>query len=379
MALLKYFKKFERKFAWSFFGVVLALIFGGITVYREFIEDKRPALQYDILTNTSVLDVKEQLSNLSVLFDGIDIRKQGLSLRVITVRVLNHSSRDILKGHYDDKAPLGLHISTGKVIRTELVDASNEYLRKNFTIEERDDQTLHFPSVILEAGESFALKLLVLHPEGQIPTLNAVGKVAGIQVIPVREAFRDDGKEPFFAAAFQGTFLVQIIRLLAYTIGTILLLAAIIVPIAMTSSKLDERKKKKTVQEFKGITNLDLNESDEFIFTQYVQWGGHMVRSMNSLVSDADVLATTYANYQEHKMQDPAVETWFGYHRIEDYLAAGLVRKTDEGLTADKHLTSTIEHFLRFLRNKGLISSEDERTEEAEPEISPAEGKARGA
>ena len=53
------------------------------------------------------------------------------------------------------------------------------------------------------------------------------------------------------------------------------------------------------MQEFKGITNVDLNESDEFIFTQYVQWGGDVVRSMNSVLSDADLLATADAKYQQ--------------------------------------------------------------------------------
>ena len=131
MVLFDNIKNLDQKFAWSFLGVVITLLFGGVTVYREFIEDKRPTLQYDILTSTSVLDVKEQLSKLSVLFAGVYIRKRGLSLRVLTVRVINSSSKDILKAHYDDSAPLGFHVSTGRIIRTELMSASSDYLRNN--------------------------------------------------------------------------------------------------------------------------------------------------------------------------------------------------------------------------------------------------------
>jgi hypothetical protein len=53
--------------------VVLALLFGGITIQREFFSDSGPRLRYDILTSTPVLDVREDVSKLSVLFDGVDI------------------------------------------------------------------------------------------------------------------------------------------------------------------------------------------------------------------------------------------------------------------------------------------------------------------
>ena len=55
----------DRKFAWSFFGVVLALLFGGITIQREFFADSSPRLRYDILTSTAVLDLREDVSKLN--------------------------------------------------------------------------------------------------------------------------------------------------------------------------------------------------------------------------------------------------------------------------------------------------------------------------
>ena len=209
----QYIKDLDRKFAWSFLGVLLALLFGSITIYNEFIQDKRPSLQYDVLTNTSLLDVKEQVSNLSVLFDGIDIRKQGLSLRVIGVRVLNDSTKDILKGYYDDKAPLGISILTGRIIKNELISASNQYLSDNITLEPDGEKSVIFPSVIIEANQSFTFKLLVLHPQHEIPTLISVGKVAGITSILIKEAYRDKEKTPFLTTTFQGGFLAQAFRL----------------------------------------------------------------------------------------------------------------------------------------------------------------------
>ncbi len=121
MSLIGYIRDLDRKFAWSFLGVLLALLFGGIMIQREFFADSVPRLRYDILTSTPVLDVREDVSKLSVLFDGIDIRQQKKSLRVITVRVVNDSQKDILKGYYDEDEPLGLRLSTGRIIRSDLV------------------------------------------------------------------------------------------------------------------------------------------------------------------------------------------------------------------------------------------------------------------
>ena len=375
MTVIQYIRDLDRRFAWSFLGVLLALLFGTITIYREFIEDKRPSLQYDVLTSTSVLDVKEQVSNLSVLFDGIDVRKQGLTLRVVSVRVLNDSTKDILKGYYDDKAPLGINISTGRIIKAELIDASNQYLRDNVTLDPDGDKAVRFPSVIIEAEQSFTFKLLVLHPQHETPTLKVVGKVAGIPSIPIREEYRDSDKVPFLKATFQGGFFAQALRFLAYTIGTIILLVVIIAPIVIISSKLDERKRKKAVEQFKAVTNLELNESDEFIFTQYIERGDALLLSMQQLISDPDNLAKAYARDREHKKredhprvrpplnryeQDYVVDIWFYSQRIEDYLDAGIIRKKDDGLIVDDHLSTTLDHFIRFLRNKRLLSKKED-------------------
>lgn len=369
MSLVKRLIDLDRKFAWSFVGVVIAVLFGAITIYREFILDQRPALRYDILTSTSVLDVKEEVSNLNVLFDGMDIRKQGLSLRVITVRILNDSSKDILKGFYDDRAPLGLSVSTGKIIKSELAGASNDYLSENALLTARDETALLFPSLIIEAGQSFTVKLLVLHPSNEVPALKALGKIAGVPSIPIREAYKDVGKEHFLAASFRGGFLVQLIRFLAYTLGTLLLLVCVIVPITVVSDKLDERARRKSVEEFKASTKLDLNESDQFILTEYVKMGAIFLLAMRSFMDEPNRLAGLHAHPHGRlntereaaegdyflREQYRALGVLVEPPRTDEYLKAGVVKKTDKGLLPDAHAEETLDHLTRFLRAKGLL------------------------
>ena len=79
----------------------------------------------------------------------------------MSVRIRNDSKKDILKGFYDPNAPLGLSVSAGKIIRADLLGASNPYLEKQATPCQSSDSILLFPEVILDAGEFFLVKLLV--------------------------------------------------------------------------------------------------------------------------------------------------------------------------------------------------------------------------
>ncbi len=374
MTLLGYIRYLDRKFAWSFLGVLLALLFGGITIQREFFFDSGPRLRYDILTSTPVLDVRENVSKLSILLDGIDIRQQKKSLRVITVRIMNDSQKDILKGHYDDAEPLGLRISTGRVIKSDLVIGSNPYLERQLVPRQYDDTTLVFPSVILEAQEYFVVKLLVLHDEGKQPDITPIGKIAGIRTIPVTDAYKKEASPPFLGQTFAGGVLVQVLRLLAYSVGMFFVLAVIIAPTSFLGGKMSERKKRKIVEEFKQTASLELRDKNEFFFRTYVKGQGFLLLSMLSLISNPKALESSFARHEEHVKREthlvdarPPLEhyemnqeedIWFPW-RMTEFLMSGLIKKTDEGLEVDEHVKGILEEFVAFLKKKDLLSERD--------------------
>ena len=233
------------------------------------------------------------------------------------------------------------------------------------------------------------MKLLVLHPSNEVPALKALGKIAGVPSIPIREAYKDVGKEHFLATSFRGGFFVQLIRLLAYTFGTLLLLVCVIAPIAVVSGKLDTRARRKSVEEFKASTKLDLNESDQFILTEYVENGAFFLLTMRSFMDDPNRLAGQHA--QPHERQNAEREATKGYHivreqygtvellpeppRIDEYLKAGVVKRTDKGLVPDAHAKETFDHLVRFLGNKGLLRSEGDLLI-ARRDLLPSESKA---
>ena len=80
------------------------------------------------------MDVKEELTNLEIIYDGIDINKLNQSIRLIVFRVINVGQDDILKGYYDENDLFGFSIKNGKIIKTEILNASNDYLDRSVHI-----------------------------------------------------------------------------------------------------------------------------------------------------------------------------------------------------------------------------------------------------
>lgn len=134
MQIITTLQNIEHKFSWSFIGFLLAIIFGLLTIYIGFLKESRPNLRFEILSNTSVLDVKEELTNLEIIYDGIDINKLNQSIRLIVFRVINVGQDDILKGYYDENDLFGFSIKNGKIIKTEILNASNDYLDRSVHI-----------------------------------------------------------------------------------------------------------------------------------------------------------------------------------------------------------------------------------------------------
>lgn len=73
----------------SFYGLILAVILGGITIYAVFFQEKRPTLKLKLLSSASVLDVREKIEKLEIFYNGIDIQNKNQALRVILLKVIN--------------------------------------------------------------------------------------------------------------------------------------------------------------------------------------------------------------------------------------------------------------------------------------------------
>ena len=148
MALINLINKLDKRFAWSLYGFVLAAILAAVTIYIEFFRDERPAILMEVISNFNVLDVKEDVPDLSVVFGGTDLRESGQSLRIIVLRVQNIGLEDVLISYYDEKAPLGFSVNNGSIINIDLQNTSESYLADNLTISARKQSERDTPLMV---------------------------------------------------------------------------------------------------------------------------------------------------------------------------------------------------------------------------------------
>ena len=353
----------NNKYAWSLLGFILAVLFGGLAIYSEFFRDRKPELRFEIVSNTSVLDVREDLGKLEIFYDGLDIKKSKQSLRVVVVRVDNPGETAILMGHYDKREPLGFTFSTGKLLRVELFEASNRYLMSNLRVSLTDSLLCVFEPVILESKEYFMFKALILHTQGWTPILSPQGKIAGIRTFYLTKQSSAESEKSYWHLVFAGGVWVQAARLISYFFGLIFLLFAVISPVVFVSGKFTQRKRKKHVKHFRRVTNIELQDKDEFLFSAYEDNGFDYVHAMGQLLSDKTKLKEAIDELPEqgdgseslHRSVGvgttdipPIVmrERGFGVRAL---LQNNVIQRKNDSWKEDAHIVQTILDFDQFL------------------------------
>ena len=351
----------NNKYAWSLLSVILAVLFGGLAIYSEFFKDRKPELRFEIVSNTSVLDVREDLGKLEIFYDGLDIKKSKQALRVVIVRVVNSGETAILMGHYDKREPLGFTFSTGKLLRVELLEASSRYLMSNLRVSLADSLLGVFEPVILESKDYFMFKALILHAQGWTPILSPHGKIAGIRTFYLTEQSSAESEKSYLHLVFEGGVWVQAARLISYSLGLILLLFAVISLVDFISEKLTGRKRKKHVKHFRRVTDIELQNKDGFLFSAYEDNGPDYVHAMGQLLSDKTKLKEAIDELPEQSDESESLQTsvrtvnipprimlqrGFG---VRELLKNNVIQRKDDSWEEDAHIVQTILDFDQFL------------------------------
>lgn len=262
----------ERRWAWSFFGFLLAIIFGGIAVYTSFLQDKNPRLEFIVEAKTPVLDLKEDIKNLDILYKGINIKKQDKNLSVITLSVLNNSDVNILKGYYDDISPIKIVVENADIVdKPQVITTSNQYLKENVKVELDSTGCIYLPKLIIEGQESYSISLLLLHKNGIEPKILAHGKIAGQKNgIQVKSNYQQQSELNFWDKLLFGNIWIHLARFLGYLLSFVILAMAIAIPTALISESISENRKKKRVKNYKSKKGIENSPETDAVFDLYL-------------------------------------------------------------------------------------------------------------
>lgn len=284
--------KIEKKWAWSFSGFLLAIIFGAITIYTSFFQDLNPNLQFIVETNTSVLDLKEDVKNLEILYNGIDIKKQNKNLSIIRLKIINNSNVNITKYLYDDLSPIKVLVKNAEIVdKPRVSETSNNYLKENLNITLDSSGCIHLPQLIIEGHEFFILDFLILHNNGINPKISSAGKIAGqINGIEVIKNYHATIQQTFWGKIIYGNLWIHIVRFLCYFIFLILTIIAIVLPTFLISDAISKKNKKKRISKYKIKKNIKNSPEADGVFDLYIYGSLDSLINIQSLLKNKRVL-----------------------------------------------------------------------------------------
>lgn len=359
MSFISTLKSMDNKFAWSFLGFLMAIVFGVITLYLGFYKEIKPDLKFVITADSSVLDVKESLGNLDVIYENESLSEKRQDLRVITFKVVNQGNAPILSNYYDVNNPVGFKVVDGRLAdEPKLINASNSYLRENLITKKSQDNKVILPNVILESSEYFELKILVLHELGKKPYIQSFGKIATVSSIDVLSDFSSENKISFLEKTFGGGIFSNLIRLFTYGFIFLFLMIGIVFLSEKFSSIKEKRRKENLIRTFKDYDSDKVTDKDSFFFDYYLNHDASIVSDFQVLMKSESRLSSLAKNgaLPERKVirpisrlrKDEAV-------MLEELKNEGFVTIKGGTVTVDEQRLSVLTDFVNYLKRKGEL------------------------
>ena len=168
---------------WQFIGVLIALLALIISILL-WMQRKRKALSYEIVSRTPLLSFKEKIKgNLQILFDGREVQ----DVHLIEVRMFNSGNESIKSEDYE--RPINFSFGeNAQVLTAEVVEANPESIHASADIV---DTKVKLKPILLNGSDSFTLKMLVSQYSGEEKDIKIDGRVAGVKDIsmPVEGRF----------------------------------------------------------------------------------------------------------------------------------------------------------------------------------------------
>lgn len=373
MSLVKSLKEIENKYSWSMLGFVIALIFGSITIYTEFIKENKPNLHFIEKTNNTVFDIKEKVGELEILYQGESLKKKNKDLKIITIEVKNIGDDVILQDFYDDDNLLGFKIKNGKMADMPIVtETSNTYLKSALKVNKISDKKVQFNKVIIEANEYFRIKLLILHEISKTPKIIPIGKIANIKEITITKDNVSENKDSLIMLSIKGDFYVQIIRLTIYGILTLLFVVMFIILEENIYKFKRKNRKQKKIAVFKKFLGNKITENDSIYIDSYLndRYYSTIVNEHSLFIlKDKYILKTLTSLYNDYvdkykidkkKLKEiykkdkkkKALKLNEHYQQFKELIEVGMITIKDDDYTIDEKLLNNFEEFVKFLYQK---------------------------
>lgn len=341
-------KPWIKNSAWAI--AVISLI---VTVYVSFFYQKSCKLEYEILSNTSILNKNVELSSIKIIVDSVDVQQSNANISIVELLVSNRGKDHLRRDDYDN-SKFGLLIQNATLLeKPELVSASTTYLRNciseySFSY---DSTFLNIPTLPLDSKDYYKLKLVLLHDNNHSLSFIPYGKIIGQKEILVIDSI--DVEESFLSKVLQGSFWIHICRFFGY----LMILISISVILITISESVSSRKKKKLIKD--AYSNKEI---DNEVVDDYVKLGWLPLLEIKDYLSMNEKelyrkyqSSLTYISNQNNKRN---FEQWDFHMRradlIRHMLRSGYLKIDESAIVADKKKKKSVNLLVDYIRQNGL-------------------------
>lgn len=292
--------KLDKKFA---LGTLLGFIGLGYAVYVDSIKQDKSDLVFEVLSNTSVFDLKEDIGKLDVIYGSESLKRQHKNLRIITLKISNEGNKDIVEGDYDSRESVGFKLSNGKIVeRPELIETSSDYFKRNLILDLDTTRTVKINKVQFDQGEFFVLKVLTICDLDSVPGVSAFGKISGItKPFTVKTPNKNVEEKGFWDQLLEGSFWIHFARFWFYVLSFIAFVITIVLPTALIGESIQKSKRKKRIRKFKEKSEITLTPPIETVFEIYLTNGEGELRFIQSALTTPDRLQRLIRNALKSK------------------------------------------------------------------------------
>lgn len=156
---------------WQFVGAVLAAIAIVIAVFFYYRQRKRKRLSYQILANTPVLTVDEQIrGKLKVSYEDIPVQ----NLKLLLLKFINTGNLPIATGDFE--RPLSISFdSEAKILSSEVIASSPSDLSPSISA---TTHRIALSPLLLNPKDNFTIKALVSEHQGPF---SVTARIVGVE------------------------------------------------------------------------------------------------------------------------------------------------------------------------------------------------------
>lgn len=314
-------KKYSKGTIIKIIITVIGIIGSVASIYGVFFQTKEKDLYFEIISQTNVFDLNEELNDLDIIYRNRSLKDSEQNITIYLVKTSNDGSSNILLEDYDENDPIGISITNGLVVSNpEVVNTSNSYLNKNLILNLDTTNTIFASKVILESGQSFTFKLVVMHKTETLPIITPIGKIAGI-VDDFNISYKETSEITFAEKVFKGNFIVQSIRTISYFLFFVAIAIVIILTGKVVQIFFKTLKRKSLVKVYKRFTT-PTNFVNQKVLKTYYQKGDNRIQQYYRSLANEDSLIKGIKGLEiiNQKINDLSEDLILNLPKIEDTL-----------------------------------------------------------